>query len=81
VNFELTYLYNKLDNPELQWFEKSVENKEVLYYDHQDFNNKCNVGSGGSSSVYVVDWKDTKYAIKRFKNFSKIMNDVKNEVF
>ena len=61
-------------------FEKSIENKEITYYDYQDFNNISEIGSGGFASVYTASWKNTqsKFAIKKFK--ISITKEVMNEV-
>ena len=53
----------------------------VRYYNHGDFKNFSMVGSGGSASVHVAEWKNTraKFAIKKFAESSteeEIINEV-----
>jgi len=63
------------------WFEESIENKEITYYDYQDFNNIFKIGSRGFASVYTANWKNTqsKFTIKKFDKIS-IIKEVINEV-
>ncbi|CAB5349485.1 unnamed protein product [Rhizophagus irregularis] len=64
------------------WFEESIEKKEITYYDYKDFNDISKIGSGGFASVYATSWKNTqsKFAIKKFDKLSITINEVKNEI-
>ncbi len=73
--------FSQIEEPS-KWFEKSIERDEITYYDYHDFNDISEVGSGGFSSVYSANWKNTpsKFAIKRFVRISIPINEVINEV-
>ena len=69
------------DNELSNWFEKSIENEEITYYDDQDFNNIHEIGFGGFSSVYSAGWKNTEttFAIKKFNKISmEIIDEVRH---
>ncbi len=55
--------------------------EECRHYDHQDFKNFEEIGSG-CSLVYAANWKDTssKFAIKKISKFSTEEKEILIEV-
>ncbi|GBB92337.1 hypothetical protein RclHR1_00020040 [Rhizophagus clarus] len=74
--------HNLYNRQVFDWFEESIKNKEITYYDYKDFNDISKIGSGGFASVYITSWKNTqsKFAIKKFDKISITINEVKNEI-
>jgi hypothetical protein len=78
-----------------EWFESSIQNKEISYYNYEEFDNISKIGFGASATVYIANLKKVpnsetannlssspiaQFAIKKFHEISSTMNEVVNEV-
>ena len=70
---------NKTDSKE--WLEKSIEEKDIKYYEYSNFKNFQKIGSGSYGNVVRANWEDnTFYALKSFSNDKLALKEVVNEV-
>ncbi|GBC04546.1 hypothetical protein RclHR1_05730002 [Rhizophagus clarus] len=50
----------------IDWFEKSIANEHIKYYDYSNFKNIRKIGRGSYGEVSRVTWKNTTFALKSF---------------
>jgi len=77
---------NKIESSDynIDWFEKSIANEYLNYYEYSDFQNIQRIGKGAFGKVYRANWKktDTTFALKSFDdvNNKSTLKEVVNEV-
>jgi hypothetical protein len=73
---------NKADPKEhIDWLNKSIKEKHIIYYEYSDFKNFQLIGSGSYGKVERANWKNNRfYALKSFNNDKITLKEAINEV-
>ena len=69
-------------NEWINWIEEAISKKHMKYYDHNLFENKKKIGTGGFGKVYRVNWKNSGqcFALKSFNNNDVTVKEIVHEV-
>src|SRR5687768_11716673 len=60
--FKLTFYYRNDEEIKklTEYFESSIQNKEITYYNHEEFDKISEIGSGATAKVYIANLKKVK---------------------
>ncbi|GBC05826.1 hypothetical protein RclHR1_06450004 [Rhizophagus clarus] len=64
------------------WFEKSIAEEFITYYEYSEFKNPQKIGKGSFGSVTRAIWKNNNkfFALKRFNNDMTTLKEIINEI-
>ncbi|CAB4377080.1 unnamed protein product [Rhizophagus irregularis] len=66
----------------ISWFDYSISEEHIKYYEYSDFTNIQHIGKGSYGNVVRVNWKTSNrlFALKSFNNNKQTLKEVAKEL-
>lgn len=82
--FHLVFMMSETENSNewVEWIEKTINDKQIKYYEYKYFHEVKEIAKGGFTEVYRAKWKSSNkyFALKSFNLNNDVIKNIVGEV-